>query len=734
MKKVIFLLAALFCSMTMNADKIDIAQVAKSDFYAKGIRSVKSMKDGRFFTQMSADRKRIVKSSFRTGAEVEVIFDVEKARDIRLKSFDDYIMSPDESLILIQTETKPIYRRSFTAVYYIYNVRNNTLEPLSDGGAQQVPLFSPDSHQIAFVRDNNIHLVKLLFGKSESQVTTDGRFNHIINGIPDWVYEEEFMYNRAFDFSADSKMLAYVKFDESKVKTYSMPMYKGLCPALDQYYPYSGFYSYKYPIAGEDNSKVSVHTYDIKSHTDRVMKLELDREDYIPRIKFTSNPEKLAIITLNRHQDQMDIYMANPRSTVCKMIVRDNIESWINENAYADMAWYDNCFVMMSERTGWNHLYLYDFEGNLKRAITSGKFEVKDFLGWDQKKDEYYFTSNEESPMRKAVYKTDRRGRVTKLSNKMGTNNVMVMSSDMKYFINNYSSMTTPDYITICDNRGRELKVLEDNSALREKMKRYEIPTKEFFTFTTSQGTKLNGWIMKPADFDPNKKYPVILHQYSGPTSQKVLDQWNVGAMGGGAIFETYMTERGVICVSVDGRGTGGRGAAFAKQIYQQMGVKESEDQVATAKYMASLPYVDEERIGMWGWSFGGYCTIMSVTEGSNVFRAGVAIAPPTDWRFYDTIWTERYMRTPGENGAGYEATSCMNRAKNLDTDLLIIQGIADDNVHVSNTTEYAEVLVQLDKEFEMFMYTNRNHSIYGGNTRKHLMKKVAGYFLDKLK
>lgn len=388
-------------------------------------------------------------------------------------------MSPDESLILIQTETKPIYRRSFTAVYYIYNVRNRTLEPLSNNGPQQVPLFSPDSHQIAFVRNNNIYLIKLLFGNSESQVTKDGEYNKVLNGIPDWVYEEEFSYNRAFDFSADSKMIAYVRFDESQVPMYSFPWYKGMAPEKTEYTTYPGSYDYKYPKAGVVNSKVSVHSFDIKSRVTRKMELPVDSDGYVPRIKFTDDPEKLAIMTLNRHQNRFDLYMANPRSAICKVAIRDEAEQYIKEQAYSDIAFYPEHIVMMSERDGYNHLYLYTIGGNLVKQITKGEFEVKDFLGWDQKANVFYYTSNEGSPLRTAVYKIDGKGKKTKLSTRTGTNSAL-FSKNLNYYINTYSSAQTPTLITLNNNKGQEMVTLLDNKELKSKTAQLNMPTKEF--------------------------------------------------------------------------------------------------------------------------------------------------------------------------------------------------------------------------------------------------------------
>lgn len=732
MKKLFVLFYALMCLVTLQAQKVTLQDVANGTYRAQSIQGLKPMLDGEHYTQISKDHKRIVKYSFKTGKEVATIFDVATARNHKLKSFDDYIMSPDESLILIQTETKPIYRRSFTAVYYIYNVRNRTLEPLSNNGPQQVPLFSPDSHQIAFVRNNNIYLIKLLFGNSESQVTKDGEYNKVLNGIPDWVYEEEFSYNRAFDFSADSKMIAYVRFDESQVPMYSFPWYKGMAPEKTEYTTYPGSYDYKYPKAGVVNSKVSVHSFDIKSRVTRKMELPVDSDGYVPRIKFTDDPEKLAIMTLNRHQNRFDLYMANPRSAICKVAIRDEAEQYIKEQAYSDIAFYPEHIVMMSERDGYNHLYLYTIGGNLVKQITKGEFEVKDFLGWDQKANVFYYTSNEGSPLRTAVYKIDGKGKKTKLSTRTGTNSAL-FSKNLNYYINTYSSAQTPTLITLNNNKGQEMVTLLDNKELKSKTAQLNMPIKEFFSFKTSEGVELNGWMMKPANFNPSKKYPVIMHQYSGPGSQQVLDKWGIGSFGDGGMFEAVMCDKGYIMVCVDGRGTGGRGAAFEKCTYLSIGVKEATDQAEAAKYLSTLPYVDGSRIGIWGWSYGGYNTLMSMSEGSGAFKAGVAIAAPTDWRFYDSVYTERFMRTPKENGDGYQASSAISRASKLKGKLLLIHGSADDNVHLQNFMEYSEALVQANIQFDTQIYTNRNHSIFGGNTRNHLMNRVANFFLQNL-
>lgn len=733
MKKLFLLFCLVALTLGIKAqNQVTLRDVSKGTYRASNIYGIKPMLDGQYYTQISPDRKRIVKYSFKTGKQVEAIFDVEKARDCTLKYFDDYIMSPDEKLILIQTKTRSIYRRSFTAEYYIYNVKNNTIEPLSKNGPQQVPLFSPDGFQVAFVRNNNIYLVKLLFGNSESQITKDGEYNKVLNGIPDWVYEEEFGFNRAFDFSADSKMIAYIRFDESQVPMYKFPLYKGMNPEYTEFATYPGEYTYKYPKSGEVNSTVSVHTYDIKSHVTRKMDLPLDKDGYIPRIKFTSDPEKLAIMTLNRHQNRFDLYMANPKSALCKVAIRDESEQYIKEDEYSNIKFYPENIVLMSERDGYNHLYLYTIGGNLVKQITKGKFEVKSFLGWDKQSNVFYYTSNEGSPLRTAVYKIDGKGKKTKLSTRTGTNDA-IFSSNYSYYINTFSNISTPTLITINDNKGKELATMLDNNKLKEKIATLTLPQKEFFTFRTAEGVELNGWMMKPANFDATKKYPVIMHQYSGPGSQQVLDRWGIGSFSDAGMFEAYMADRGYISVCVDGRGTGGRGAEFEKCTYLFLGVKESHDQVEAAKYLGTLPYVDGSRIGIWGWSFGGYNTLMSMSEGSNVFKAGVAIAAPTDWRYYDSVYTERFMRTPKENGDGYDAGSAIKRAPKMHGSLLLIHGTADDNVHLQNMAEYSEALVQAGVQFDEHIYINRNHGISGGNTRNHLMNRVANFFLRNL-
>ncbi len=732
MKHLFSLLTVMFiATAAMAGNNVTLHDVMYGGYWPETYAPIKPMADGEHFARMSGDRTMILKGSFKNGEIVDTLFNIATARGFDEKRIDGYQFSPDEKLILLQTKTRGIYRHSFTAEHYIFNRKNNKAEALSQNGAQQVPKFSPDGTMIAFVRDNNIFLVKLLFSNSESQVTTDGEFRKIINGIPDWVYEEEFATNCSFDFSADSKMLAYIKYDESEVMMYDMPMYSG--GESKEYFDFSKPYSFKYPVAGADNAKVSVHSFDIKSKVTRRLDVNIPEEGYIPRIKFTKDPTMLAVLTLNRHQSVLEIQAVNPQSGVSRTILREESDTYLNEQTYSGIEFLDKHFVFQSERSGYNQLYLYNLAGELVRPITTGDYEVKKFYGWDKRKNEFYYSSNEGSPLRESIYKVNAKGKKTKLSKREGTNSA-VFSTGMKYFINTFSSIDTPHTVTTNDCNGKQLKTLIDNKALTEKLAKFDMPSKEFFTFTTSDGVELNGWMIKPNDFDAGKKYPVVLFQYSGPYSQQVTDNWYIGNYGN-AMFESYMAGEGFIMVCVDGRGTGGRGTEFGKCTYLKIGQYEPADQVEAAKYMASLPYVDAKNIGIWGWSFGGYNTLMSMSQPEAVFKAGVAVAAPSDWRFYDTVYTERYMRTPKENKEGYDKGSAVVNAANLNGHLLLVHGTADDNVHLRNMIHYIGALTQANKKFETALYPDCNHSIYhGANTRFHLFQQIAEFFKANLK
>lgn len=723
----------MLAAMTSFAgNKIELADITRGEFRGESMAVVKALADGESYAQMSADGKRIVQYSFKTGKELGVLFDVATAKGAQLESIDGYMVSPDGQRLLIQTNTKPIYRHSFTATYYIYTVRNNRLAPLSDNGPQQTPLFSPDGLQIAFVRDNNIFLVKLLYDNAEVPVTKDGKQNEIINGIPDWVNEEEFGHNDAMVFTADSKQLVWVRYDESQVREYSMSLFKGLKSEKLEYAAYPGFYTYKYPIAGEDNSKVSVWSFDISSRQKRQLQLPIDADGYIPRLKMTSDATQVAVYTLNRHQDCLRIFMCNPLSTVCKQIIEEKSDKYVKEDVLDGIQITDKHILLPSDRTGWMHLYLYNLNGQQLRQIDNGDYDVSAVYGYDEATGNTYFASHEHGATDQRVWVARQNGQRVCLSGKAGWSSAC-FSTGYKYFIHTWSDMNTPTVYTLCDNSGKVLTTLIDNHELVAKLSDYELGQRELFSFTTSEGVTLNGWMVKPANFNVAAKYPVVMYQYGGPGSQQVKNTWNIGMTGQGAIMEQYLCQQGYICVCVDNRGTGGRGSDFEKCVYQKLGQLEAKDQVETAVWLGQQPYVDKEHIAIWGWSFGGFNTLMAMSEGRDVFCAGIAIAPPTSWRYYDTIYTERYMRTPKENPVGYDDCP-IARADKLHGELLLCHGMADDNVHFRNTAEYTEALVQADKDFCQLVYTNRNHSIYGGNTRQHLFRQCVNFFRQHLK
>lgn len=724
-------MSLLTVSGVMASGDLSLKEIADGKFRPQTLSAVTPLADGNY-AQISEDGKKIVKYSYKTGKQIGVLFNVDDTQGSKINGFDGYIVSPDGSKLLIQTKTKPVYRRSFTAVYYIYTIASRKLTPLSDYGPQQVPTWSPDGHQIAFVRENNIYLVKLLYDNAESQVTKDGKFNSVINGIPDWVNEEEFGFNKALTFTADGTMICWIKYDESNVKTYSLQLFKGACPERDEYATYPGLYSYKYPKAGEQNSTVTAWSYDIKSHQTRKLGVPIDADGYMPRIKATDDPSKVIVYTMNRHQDILNIYTVNPRSTVSHLIIKESVAKYVKEEAMEGVTVIGNNILMPSDRDGYMHLYLYNMNGQLLRKVIGGQYDITNVYGYDSTTGDIYYQAAVLNPQDRQIMVCHKNGRIERLTEKEGFNSA-IFSKDFKYFINVWSDRNTPYITTLRNSKGNVESTLMDNKALERTLNQYSLGTKETFTFTTSEGVKLNGWMVKPAGFDASRKYPVIMFQYSGPGNQQVLNSWSAGSMGQGGIFDQYLAQKGFIVVCVDGRGTGGRGSEFEKCTYLKLGDLESKDQVETALWLGKQSFVDKDRIGIWGWSYGGFNTLMSMSEGRGVFRAGVAVAPPTSYRFYDTVYTERYMRTPNENKAGYDDNP-ITRASKLHGSLLICHGLADDNVHPQNTFEYAEALVQAGKDFKMNVYTNRNHSIFGGNTRNHLLRQITEFFIEKMK
>lgn len=723
----------LLATSNVSADnKITLKDVTGKTFTPKYITGVDPIKGTDRYASISNDGRQIIEYAFKTGNQTRVLFDIANTHGESIKQLDGYTLSPDGKRMLIQTNTHKIYRRSFTADYYIYTIQSRKLEKLSTGGPQQIPTWSPDGNQIAFVRDNNIFLVKLLYDNAESQITKDGKFNEIINGVPDWVYEEEFSTNRSLCFTADSRMLCWIKYDERKVKEYSLQLFMGSHPTMKANEVYPGTYTYKYPKAGEDNSIVSVWSYEIQNHKTNRLQVPLEGDGYIPRIKSTNDANRIIVFTMNRHQDVLNIYAVNPRTTLSQLLIKEQGDKYVKEEAMEGIAIGQNSILLPSDRDGYMHLYLYNMNGSLIRKIGDGNYDITSIYGYDETTGDVYYQAAGINPHDRQIFVSHKNGKTERLTDTNGWNKA-VFSGDYKYFLNTWSNYNMPYVFTIRDNKGKVLSTPIDNKELKEKVKTYGFNGRETFSFTTSEGVKLDGWMVKPKDFDTNKKYPVILFQYSGPGSQQVIDAWNAGSMGNGGAFDYYLAQQGFIVVCVDGRGTGGRGAAFEKCTYLRIGELESRDQVETALWLGKQSYIDKERIGVWGWSFGGFNTLMSMSEGRPVFKAGVAVAPPTNWRYYDTIYTERYMRTPKENGSGY-ATNPIQRANALHGALLICHGMADDNVQPQNTMEYTEALIQADKDFKENIYTNRNHGIYGGNTRTHLLRQISNWFIEHLK
>ena len=723
----------LLATSNVSADnKITLKDVTGKTFTPKYITGVDPIKGTDRYASISNDGRQIIEYAFKTGNQTRVLFDIANTHGESIKQLDGYTLSPDGKRMLIQTNTHKIYRRSFTADYYIYTIQSRKLEKLSTGGPQQIPTWSPDGNQIAFVRDNNIFLVKLLYDNAESQITKDGKFNEIINGVPDWVYEEEFSTNRSLCFTADSRMLCWIKYDERKVKEYSLQLFMGSHPTMKANEVYPGTYTYKYPKAGEDNSIVSVWSYEIQTHKTNRLQVPLEGDGYIPRIKSTNDANRIIVFTMNRHQDVLNLYAVNPRTTLSQLLIKEQGDKYVKEEAMEGIAIGQNSILLPSDRDGYMHLYLYNMNGSLIRKIGDGNYDITSIYGYDETTGDVYYQAAGINPHDRQIFVSHKNGKTERLTDTNGWNKA-IFSGDYKYFLNTWSNYNTPYVFTIRDSKGKVLSTPVDNKELKEKVKTYGFNGRETFSFTTSEGVKLDGWMVKPKDFDTNKKYPVILFQYSGPGSQQVIDAWNAGSMGNGGAFDYYLAQQGFIVVCVDGRGTGGRGAAFEKCTYLRIGELESRDQVETALWLGKQSYIDKERIGIWGWSFGGFNTLMGMSEGRPVFKAGVAVAPPTNWRYYDTIYTERYMRTPKENGSGY-ATNPIQRANALHGALLICHGMADDNVQPQNTMEYTEALIQADKDFKENIYTNRNHGIYGGNTRIHLLRQISNWFIEHLK
>ena len=672
------------------------------------------MNNGEFYTQIknSEEGQEIIKYSFKNGERIVRIF---KSSDFKIKRINSYSLSDDDRLMLLATETESIYRYSRKAIYYVFNIQNNKLKKLSENKIRY-PTFSPDGSKVAYVYENNLFIKDITNGK-ETQITNDGKKNQIINGASDWVYEEEFKLVRGFEWSSDSRTIAYYKFDESHVKEFSMDKFNGsLYPSQEVF---------KYPKAGEANSTVNILLYSLDSKEKTLVYTEEEYE-YIPRIKWSKDPHILTMIGLNRHQNKLDFILVNSKDGSNNILFSEEDKYYIDINDNLTFL-PNNFFIWTSEKKGYNHIFLKGLDGS-EEQITSGSWEVTSFKGLDSDKMQIFFTSTEDGSINRSLYVLDlETGKRKKLSTQIGTNSAK-FSKGLKYYINTFSDADTPPVFTLHKADGTLIKTIEDNTEFKNKLKDYDLSKKEFLTIYTDNAD-LNAWIIKPPNFDKNKKYPLFMFLYGGPGSQQVLNKY------GSSNFYWYqmLAQKGYVVACVDNRGTGGKGSEFKKMTYKELGKYETIDQIDAAKYFGNLEYIDKERIGIQGWSYGGYMSSLAITKGAETFKLAVAIAPVTNWRYYDNIYTERYMQTPQENASGYDDNSPINHVEKLKGKYLLVHGTADDNVHVQNTYEMTSALVRANKQFDLFVYPDKNHGIYGKNTRYHLYKKITNFVLENL-
>jgi len=699
-------------------------------FYPKSITGVNWMKDGQYYTSIKSNK--ITKFDISTGKSVETLF---SGNNFSV-AIDAYSLSPKEDKLLIATEEEAIYRRSSKAYFYVYDLASGDFQPVSDleKSKQLYATISPDGNFVAFVRDNNLFVSDLNSGE-EKAITTDGEFNKIINGATDWVYEEEFSFAKAFFWSPDSKKIAFYTFDESQVKEYNMQVWQGgtsyVKTEKNANYPYD--YRFKYPKAGEENSIIKISVYDLQSQNTTSMDIGSETDIYIPRINWTQDPNLLSIRRMNRLQNTLEILHADANSGSTQVILTEQSDTYVDLDFTDDLTYLKDgkSFIHSSEKSAYKHLYLYDMNGNLIRQITEGDWEVSELLGVDEENELVYFTSTENSPLERQIYSISLKGKnKTQLSKEAGIHKPD-FSPDFKYYLDYYSNTQTPPQTTL--NKapsGKVLKVLEENSGVKNKLSNYHISYKEFFSFQTEEGVELNGWMIKPLDFDENKEYPLLMFVYGGPGNQQVMNEWESFNF----FWYQVLASKGYVIVCVDNRGTGGRGEAFKKITYANLGKYEVQDQISAAKFLREKSFIDASRIGIWGWSYGGYMSSLCILLGNDVFKAAIAVAPVSSWRFYDTIYTERYLQTPQENAKGYDDFSPITHADKLKGNYLLIHGTGDDNVHFQNAVELQDALIKAGKQFESFYYPNRNHGIYGGNIRFHLYEMMTDFLERKLK
>ncbi|MCX6312366.1 MAG: S9 family peptidase [Bacteroidetes bacterium] len=687
-----------------------------------------SLKDGEHYVAFGvADsikkEQALVEYEYKTGKQIAVFFKLNElipTGETKPVDFANYVLSSDESKVLIATEQEHIYRYSTKETNYVYDLKTKKMTPLSTNGKQRLAAFSPDGKKVSFVRDNNIFIVDLETGK-ESQVTTDGEWNKIINGGTDWVYEEEFALPNGLYWSPDSKKVAYYRFDESRVKEFQMTMYNtGLYPEP---------YSYKYPKAGEENSSVTLHVYDLATKQSIPVNVGAKTDQYIPRVMWTKDANTLAFLRLNRLQNNMELLFANATDGTARVIYTEKSDTYLE--VYDPIVFLPDgkSFLWTSDMDGWVQEYQIGTDGKIMNQITKGEFDITDVYGYDEKTKTFYYQSDEGNATQRDVYSIKLDGSSKKkLSTRVGTNTAN-FSEGMKYYLNVFSNANTPYFITVNSSNGKQIKVLKDNAKLAQKVLTYGFSPKEFFKVTDRDGVSLNGWMIKPNKMEAGKKYPVLQVVYGGPGSNMVVDAWT----GSGLYWHEMLAQQGVIIVAVDNRGTEFRGKAFKKCTYGQMGKLESADQIDVAKYLGTLPYVDKNRIGIWGWSYGGYMSSLCLAVGADVFKMAIAVAPVTNWRFYDSIYTERYMGLPKDNAHGYDDFSPVNNMDKLKGKLLLVHGTGDDNVHFQNSVELINALIDANKQYEFYMYPDRNHGIRDGNSTYHLYTKMTDFIKTNL-
>ena len=701
----------VFSVFTLNsAQEITLNKIHSGYYRTEYIYGINSMNDGEHYTILEKDG--IVKYSYKTGKKIETILEAK---------IQDYTFSHDESKVLVLNEQQPIYRHSFLGKYHVVNLsKNGKTTALNNGNWVQEPKFSPDGRFVAFISGNNLYYQDLSSEKI-TQITFDGEKNKIINGLADWVYEEEFGHADMYQWTKNSESLVFVKFDESQVKEMNMQVFNG------NLYPQD--FRFKYPKAGEENSKVSVYAYDLKLNKSTQINLANFETYYIPQVFQTAQPNEIAIATSNRHQNKLEIIKINTKNYSTKKILTETDAAWIETDNLSLEFLEDNSFLWASERDGFRHFYWYTPDGKLKKQITKGNWEITDYYGFSPKNSEILVQTTEKGSTNRVVSKINiKTGKKQIVSESNGTNNAD-FSKSFQYFINTHSSAEQPNTYTLRDFNGKTLRELQNNNSALKKLQSDGFVNKEFFQIPNKNGDQMNAWMIKPKDFSPNKKYPVLMYQYSGPGSQQVSNAWD----GRNTIWFNLLAQKGYIVLCVDGRGTGYRGTKYKKATYKNLGKYEIEDQITAAQWIGSQSFVDAGRIGIFGWSFGGYMASLAMTKGADVFKVGIAVAPVTTWRYYDTIYTERYLQTPQENPQGYDENSPINFAGLMKGKYLLIHGTADDNVHYQNAVEMAEALIQKNKEFEFMTYPDKNHGIYGGNTRLHLHQKMTDFILNNL-